>query len=354
MDTQRKGHPQQMTLEEIAQKLNCPFEGNGNTKIWGFNSLEKAREGELVFLSHHKYRPLLEKTKASAAVIPQDEKFDRIPVLKSKNPHMTFIRAIEFFYESYLPPREFHPTAQISSSAKIGKDVAIGAFCYIGEEVEIGAGTTIFPLVSIYPWVKIGKHTVIHSGVSIREGIQIGNKVIIHNSSVIGSDGFGYLQDKNDSPIKIPQTGTVIIEDNVEIGANTAIDRAALGETIIRKGTKIDNLVQVGHNVEIGENSLLAGQAGISGSTKLGKKVIMAGQSGVADHINIGDNVTMAAQAGIMKDIPANSIVAGTPQRDIKEFMKIMASLSRLPELIKTVKKLEVKIKELEKSINKE
>lgn len=354
MNNQHKGNPHRMALKEIAQKLNCTFEGNGNIKIRGFNSLEKAREGELVFLSHRKYRPLLEKTKASAAIIHQDERFDRIPVIKSENPHLTFVRAIEFFYKSYLPPREIHPTAQISSSAKIGRGVAIGAFCFVGEEAAIGAGTTIFPLVSIYPRAKIGKQTVIHSGVSIREGIQIGNKVIVHNGAVIGSDGFGYLQDKNGSPLKIPQTGTVIIEDNVEIGANTAIDRAALGETIIRKGTKIDNLVKVGHNVEIGESSLLAGQAGISGSTKLGKKVIMAGQAGVADHITIGDKVIIAAQAGIMKDIPSNSVVVGTPQRNIKEFMKITASLSHLPELLKTVKKLEEKIEKLERSTKKE
>jgi len=354
MNKQPKHHLQPMKVKEIARLLNCPFEGEENTEIWGFNSLEKAEEGELVFLSHRKYRHLLEKTKASAAIIPHDEKYDRIPVLKSENPHLSFVRIVEFFYKPYLPQPEIHPTALISSTAKIGKKIAIGAFCYIGEEVEIGSGTIIFPLVAIYPKVKIGAHTIIHSCASLREGIQIGNKVIIHNGAVIGSDGFGYLLNKDDSPIKIPQTGTVIIEDKVEIGANTTIDRATLGETIIRRGTKIDNLVQVAHNVEIGANSLLAGQAGISGSSKLGKKVIMAGQAGVADHLNIGDNVIMAAQAGVMKDLPANSVVVGTPQRDIKEFMKITASLPRVPELIKTVKKLEAKIEELEKKINKE
>jgi len=354
MKKQPKNHPQRMTVEELARLLNCPFEGEGSTEIWGFSSLEKAKKGEFSFLSHRKYRSLLEKTKASAVIIPPDEKFDRIPVLRSENPYLSFIRVVEYFYESYLPQPEIHPTALIPSSAKIGKDVAIGAYCYIGEEVEIGTSTIVFPLVAIYPRVKIGEHTIIHSGVSIREGALIGNDVIIHNGAVIGSDGFGYLRDKDDSPLKIPQTGTVIIEDKVEIGANTAIDRAALGETIIKKGTKIDNLVQVGHNVEIGDNSLLAGQAGISGSSKLGKKVVMGGQAGVADHLNIGDNVQMAAQAGIMKDIPANSIVAGTPQMNIKDFMRMTASLARLPELIKTVKKLEMKIEELEKKIKRQ
>jgi len=354
MKKQPKNHPPRMTVKELARLLNCSFEGEGSTEIWGFSSLEKAQKGEFSFLSHRQYRPFLEKTKASAVIILPDEKFDRIPVIRSENPYLAFIKAVEFFYKQYLPEPEIHPTALVSSSAKIGQDVAIGAYSYIGEEVEIGTNSIIFPLVAIYPKAKIGERTIIHSGVSVREGVRIGNEVIIHNGAVVGSDGFGYLQDKHGSPVKIPQTGTVIIEDKVEIGANTAIDRAALGETIIRKGTKIDNLVQVAHNVEIGANSFLAGQAGIAGSSKLGKKVVMAGQAGVADHLNIGDNVQMAAQAGIMKDLPANSVVAGTPQMDIKKFMKIIASLPQIPELLKTVRDLKAKIEELDKKIKKE
>lgn len=348
-----KTHPKPMKLYELARLLKCPYEGEGNTEIWGFNSLENAQKGEVTFLSNRTYRHLLEKTNASAAIIPEDEKFDRIPVIKSKNPYLSFIKSVNFFYRPYYPQPKIHPTALISSSARIGKDVAIGAMSYIGDDTEIGSKTIIFPLVVVYPHVKIGVGTIIHSCVSIRERIRIGNNVIIHNGAVIGSDGFGYLQNKDGSHIKIPQTGTVVIEDNVEIGANTTIDRATLGETVIRHGTKIDNLVQVAHNVEIGAHSILAGQAGVSGSSKLGKKVIMAGQAGIADHINIGDNVIMAAQAGIMKDLPANSVVAGTPQRDIKEFMRITASITRLPELLKTVKNLKAKLEELEKKTQK-
>ena len=354
MKKQPKNHPQSMTVKELARLLNRSFEGKGSTEIYGFNSLEKAKKGDFSFLYHRRYRPFLEKTKASAVIIPFGEKFDRIPVIRSENPYLTFIRAIEFFYQQYLPQPEIHPAALIHSSAKIGKDVAIGAYSCIGEEVEIGAGTIIFPLVAIYPKVRIGERTVIHSGVSIREGTRIGNKVIIHNGAVIGSDGFGYLQDNDDSHIKIPQTGVVILEDKVEIGANTTIDRAALGETLIKKGTKIDNLVQVAHNVEIGENSLLAGQAGIAGSSKLGKKAVMGGQAGVADHVTIGDNVQMAAQAGIMKDIPPNSRVAGSPHLDSRTYMKIIAALPQIPELLKTVKSLKVKIEELDKKIKKD
>lgn len=339
-----------LTVKKLADLLNCPFKGEGKTEIWAVASLEKAKQGELVFLSHRKYLPLLEKSKASAAIIPQGEKYNRIPVLKSENPHLTFVKAIGFLYKPRLLKPEIHPAAFISSSAKIGKDVTIGAFSYIGEEVEIGAESIIFPLAAIYPEVKIGKQTIIHSNVSIRERVRIGNKVVIHNGAVIGSDGFGYLQKEDKSHIKIPQLGTVIIEDEVEIGANTAVDRASLGETIIRRGTKIDNLVQVGHNVEIGENSILAGQAGISGSVKLGKNVIMAGQSGIADHVTIGDNVTIAAQAGVMKDIPDNAVM-GAFQMDIKAFMRMAASLPRLPELVKTVRKMEAELEELKKKI---
>ena len=196
--------------------------------------------------------------------------------------------------------------------------------------------------------MKIGREVVIHSHVSIREEIQIGNRVIIHNGAVIGSDGFGYLQDKNRSHIKIPQIGRVIIEDDVEVGANTAIDRATLGETIIKKGTKIDNLVQIAHNVEIGPHSILAGQVGIAGSTKIGKNVIMGGQVGVGDHIKIEDRVIIAAKSGVTKDIPADSIVAGYPHMDIKDWRKSRALLPQLYDLSKEIKRLKKKIEELE------
>jgi UDP-3-O-[3-hydroxymyristoyl] glucosamine N-acyltransferase len=339
-----------LTVEALAQLLNCSFEGKGKTEIRGVSSLEKAEEGDLVFLAHKRFLELLDKSKASAAIIPVDERYDRIPVIKSKNPHLSFVRVVEMFYEPYRPEAGIHPTAVVSPSAKIGKDVSIGPFVHVGDGAKIGDKTVIFPFVAIYPGVKIGKETVIHSHVSIREDIQIGNRVIIHNNSVIGSDGFGYLRDK-DSSIKIPQVGTVIIKDDVEIGANTAIDRAALGETVIKKGTKIDNLVQVAHNVEIGPNSILAGQTGISGSVKMGKNVIMGGQVAVADHLKIGDNVTVAGKTGITRDVPDNSVIAGFPHQDIREWRKSSITFSRLSELYNDIRDLKRKIKELEKKI---
>jgi len=344
-----KNQALRLTVEEIARLLSCPFDGDGKIEIRGVSSLEKAGEGDLVFLAAPKYRPLLDKSKASAAIIPAGEKYERIPVIKAQNPHLAFIKVVEIFHKPLQPGPGIHPTAVISSSAKIGKEVSIGAFVFIGDEVEIGEKTIIFPLVAIYPRVKIGRETTIQSHVSIREGVQIGNRVIIHNGVVIGSDGFGYLQDKDGSHLKIPQVGTVVIEDDVEVGANTTIDRASLGETVIRKGVKIDNLVQVAHNVEIGEHSILAAQVGIGGSVKIGKGVIMGGQVGVADHLVIGDKAILAAKTGVTNDIEAGAIVAGYPHLDIHTWRKTRALLPQLYDLVKDIKRLKKKVEELGK-----
>ncbi|MFC2158887.1 UDP-3-O-(3-hydroxymyristoyl)glucosamine N-acyltransferase, partial [Acidobacteriota bacterium] len=215
----------------------------------------------------------------------------------------------------------------------------------------IGDGVVIFPLAAIYPGAKIGGKSVIHSHVAVRENIQVGENVIIHNGAMIGSDGFGYLQDKEGRHIKIPQTGTVIIEDDVEIGANSCIDRAALESTIIKRGTKIDNLVQIAHNVEVGEDTILASQTGIAGSTKIGKKVITAGQVGIADHLTIGDQVIAAAKTGVTKSLPDKAFVSGSPHLNIQEWRKAWASIPKLFELIREVRKLRKRIEDLEKKI---
>jgi UDP-3-O-[3-hydroxymyristoyl] glucosamine N-acyltransferase len=335
------------TVAEIARYLRCPFQGDGNVLILGVDSIEEASEGDLVYCSGKKFRSFLKNTQASAAIISEDEEFDRIPVIKTPNPQIAFVEVTRLFFAPYRPSPEIHPKALVSPSAKIGKDVAIGAFSFIGDEVEIGDNTIIFPLVSVYPRVKIGEDCIIHSQVSLREDVRLGNRVILHNGAVIGSDGFGYLQAKDGSHIKIPQKGTVVIEDDVEIGTNSAVDRATLGETIIKKGAKIDNLVQIAHNVEIGENSILAGQAGIAGSSKIGKNVILSGQVGVSDHIELGDNVIVAAKGGITKKIPANTTVAGAPQLEIQEWRKAWASVPQLYELIKEVRRLKKQIEEL-------
>lgn len=337
-----------LSVAQMAERLGCPYTGDGAVVISGIADLETAKKGDLVFLSQLKYTPLLEKTRASAAILSTQVKFDRLPVIRSKNPHLTFIQAVDLFYQSYRPGPGVHPQAWVAPSARLGKDVSIGPFTVVGENVEIGDYSILFPLVSIYPGVKIGKHSRLHSHVSIREDVRIGSHVILHNGVVIGADGFGYLEGEKKTRIKIPQTGTVVIEDHVEIGANTTIDRASLGETIVRKGTKIDNLVQIAHNVHIGENSVIISQAGIAGSSKLGKNIILGGQVGVADHVNIGDDVKVVGQAGITKNVPPGVILGGTPHQDLKEWRKACASLPHLYELIREVRKLKKRVQELE------
>jgi UDP-3-O-[3-hydroxymyristoyl] glucosamine N-acyltransferase len=340
--------PGPIRLSMLAKHLRCPYKGNGTTPITGISSLEDAVEGDLVFFAQKKFRKQLERTKASAAIIPTDESFDRIPVIQSENPQHTFIQAVEYFFQPYKPEPGIHDLAYVSPTAKIGKNVSIGAFATIGDDAEIGSGTVIFPSAALYPRTRLGQNCTIHSFVSIREDTIVGKRVIVHNGAVIGSDGFGYVQDKRKTHIKIPQKGIVVIEDDVEIGANTTIDRASLGKTIVRKGTKIDNLVQIAHNVEIGDNVILVAQVGIAGSTKIGKSVIAGGQVGIADHVEIGDNVILAAKTGVTKNIPAGSTVAGIPHLDIQEWRKAWVSIPRLYDLLKEIKKLKKRVETLE------
>jgi UDP-3-O-[3-hydroxymyristoyl] glucosamine N-acyltransferase len=342
------------TVEEMARLLGCRFEGDGTKVISGVAGLETAETGDLVFLAAPKFRSLLEKSQAVAAIIPPDEPFRGIPVIFSENPHLTFIKAVELFFQPYRPDPGIHPTAVVSASAKVGKDVSVGALTVIGADVEIGDGTVVFPLVSVYPRVRIGEHCIIHSHVSIREDVRVGNRVVLHNGVVVGSDGFGYIKLEDGSHKKIPQKGTVIIEDDVEVGANTAIDRAALGQTVIRHGAKIDNLVQVAHSVEVGENAILAGQVGIAGSSRIGKNTVLAGQVGVADHVNVGDNVIAIAQTGIARDVPAGAIIAGTPELDVRDWRKASILLPQLSALFKDLKKLKARVEELEKRLQKD
>jgi len=339
-----------MTVKELAERLDCGFEGNGETEITGVAGLEGAKKGDLVFLAKAKLKPLLEKTQASAAILATEEKFDRIPVIRAANPHLAFVRATQIFFQPERPEPGIHPTAVVSKSAKIGSGAAVGAHSSIGEGATIGAGTVVFPLVTIYPRATIGEASIIHSGASIREDVRIGNRVIVHCGVVIGSDGFGYLKAEDGSHIKIPQKGTVVVEDDVEIGANTTIDRAALGETVIRRGTKIDNLVMIAHNVEIGENGILAAQVGIAGSSKVGKNAILMGQVGIADHVTVGDNVIIAAKSGVTKDIPSGSFVSGSPHLDIRDWRKVWALMPQMYDIVKDFKKLKARVEELEKA----
>jgi len=327
-------------VKDLSRLLGCDYLGDGEVEIRGAASLEDAREGDIVFAAQSKFLSLLETTKASAAVVPPGTGGQKIPVLEAENPHLAFIRIVELLYKPGRPPAGIHKTAAVDKAARIAESASVGANSVIGERVEVGEGTVIFPLVTLYPDVKVGRGCVIHSNVSVREGVRIGDRVIIHNGAVIGADGFGYIKEEDGTHRKIPQKGTVIIEDDVEIGANTCLDRAALSETVIRRGVKIDDLVMVAHNVEVGENTILMAQVGIAGSSKIGKSVLLAGQAGVADHVQIGDRVIVSGKTGVIKSVPAGTHVAGYPHLEVHDWRKIWVLLPRLHELFKDVRRL--------------
>lgn len=340
-----------ITVRELAEKLGITFEGDGSIEISGVSSLDKAGRGDLVFFSQARLRPLLQETKAEAGVLPIGEPLDGVPlktVLRAENPHLAFLRAIAIIIPARLPAPGVHPSAFVSPTARLKEGVSIGAMCFIGDNVDIGPGTLIFPLVSVYGGARIGADCRIHSHVSLREDVRLGDRVILHNGVQVGGDGFGYVQNPDGTHVKIPQVGTVIIEDDVEIGANSTVDRAALGVTIVRRGTKIDNLVTVAHNVDVGENAILVAQVGIGGSSKIGRGAILSGQVGVPDHIEIGDGVIIAAKSGITKNVPAGEMVAGTPHLPIRDWRKFWAVAPELYGFFKDFKKLKARVEVLE------
>lgn len=335
-----------MKLSEIVEKLGGRLEGDGGIEIAAVAGLGEGSEGDISFLSNPKYAAQVESTKASAVIVPNDwDRPAKCALVRVENSDQAFAQAAELFYE--IPPDPLagvHPSAVVAESAQLGEGVCIGANCTVEEGVAIGSNTVVSPNCHIGYKTTIGDDCLLHPLVSIREFAEIGNRVIIHNGAVIGSDGFGYAVQEDGSRIKIPQIGKVVIEDDVEIGANVAIDRARFGKTRIGKGTKIDNLVQVAHNVVIGEHSVLCGQSGISGSTTVGSRVIMAGQSGLAGHLEVGDGAIIGAQAGVMKDVPAKVFVMGSPAMPHLQAKKIIANTILLPKLKDKVKQLEKRL----------
>lgn len=338
----------QKTLKELAKLIQGEVVGDDSTIISGVCGIKEAREGDLTFLVNPKYAQYLDKTKASAIITSKEIKSSTKPLIRTSDPSLAFAKVISLFMpQQTMHPQGVHKDAQISKSAKLGKDVAIGPYTVIQDDVSIGDRTIIYPGSFIGHDTKIGSDSLIYPNVSIREKILIGNRVIIHSGTVIGSDGFGFATITGIHH-KIPQIGTVLIEDDVEIGANVTVDRARFDKTIIGKGTKIDNLVQIAHNVIIGENSIIVAQAGISGSTTIGKSVTLAGQAGLVGHISIGDNAIVAAQAGVTKSVPADTLVSGYPARPHETAKKVNACLQNLPKLFATVRALKKKIEELE------
>lgn len=339
------------TLQEICEFVGGELLGDGTIEIHGVSGIKEALPGEITFVANNKYRSEMARTQASAIIVGEDIEFKGKPLIRVKNPYFAFVRVLEMFsWRKRIEPHYgIHETAIIGENVQIGERVSIQAHVVIGDNVVIGDGTIIGPLCYIGDDTHIGEETLIYPNVTIREEVTVGNRVIIHSGAVIGSDGFGFAK-VSDRHHKIPQIGTVIIEDDVEIGANTTIDRATMtnGATVIKRGTKIDNLVQVAHNVVIGEDCLLAGQVGIAGSVEIGNHVTLAGQAGVAGHLHIGDNTIVAAKAGVTKDIPSNQFVSGFPAVEHTRDLRMLAALRKLPEALATIQTLQKRIAELE------
>lgn len=336
-----------MKLSELAQLTGARVEAqNGAIEITGAAGLDEASEGHVTFLANPRYTPRVNTTRASAIYLSEDAKTDRsIAILRAKDPYLAYTRALRIFYpEPELEPF-IHPSAVIDATARVATNVAIGACAVIGRNVEIAEGVCIQPNVTIYDDVTIGKDSTIHSGVAIRERTVIGERVVIHNNAVIGCDGFGYARDEAKRWLKIPQTGRVVIEDDVEIGAGTTIDRASVGESRIGRGTKLDNLVQIGHSCTVGEDSLLCAQVGLAGSSHIGNRVILAGQAGVAGHLKLGDDVVLTAKSATSHDIPAGKVISGIPAFDNRDWLKATAAFRRLAEIQRSVRQLEKRFK---------
>jgi UDP-3-O-[3-hydroxymyristoyl] glucosamine N-acyltransferase len=328
-----------MKLALIASSLNAHLDGGSpDTEITGLNGIEQAGSSEITFVSNPKYAGAARHTKAAAVIVAND--FPEIPAatLRVEDPYLSFARALELFYqpERYAPG--IHPTAIIHPSARIGPNSHIAPYVVVNENVEIGADAVLLAHVVIYPGVKIGHHFFAHAHAVVRENCRIGNNVTLHNGVVIGSDGFGFAKTPAGTWYKIPQPAPVVIEDDVEIQANSCIDRASVGETRIRRGVKIDNLVQVGHGSQVGEDALLAAQAGLAGSTEIGKRAILTGQVGVVGHCKVGEGAIVTPQSGVAADIPAGALVSGAPAVDHKAWLKYSAILPKLPELVRALR----------------
>jgi UDP-3-O-[3-hydroxymyristoyl] glucosamine N-acyltransferase len=340
-----------MTLGEMAQALNCPFRGSPEMVITGVATIETAQPGEITFLSNLKYKRHLLTTQASAIIAEQKAELPpRLASIISPHPYLTFAQALMLFHNPLPHPLGISPSALIDPTAEIGEEVAIGPYTIIGAGAKIGARTAIHGHCQIYPETEIGAHATIFSHCVVRERCRIGNRVILQNHVTIGCDGFGYAKQPDREWFKIPQTGIVIIEDDVEIGAGSTIDRATIGATVIGRGSKIDNLVQIGHGSSVGARTLLCAQVGLAGSTRVGEEVILGGQVGAAGHLQIGDRVVATAQTGIPNSIPEGKVVSGYPAIDNRDWLKSSAVFAALPELQREVRRLRERLKELEES----
>lgn len=345
----------EFTAKQIAEVINGEVVGDENVAVSVFSKIEEGKPGSLTFLSNPKYTNYIYSTEASIVLVsskfvPEHEV--KATMIKVENPYDCLARLM-MMYESAKPKKKgIDPLAFVSPSAKVGEDVYIGAFAYIGENAVIGDDTKIYPHAYVGDNVKIGENATLYQHVSVYAECRVGNNCILHSGCVIGADGFGFAPTENGYE-KIPQIGNVVLEDDVEIGANTCIDRATMGSTIVHKGAKIDNLVQIAHNDEIGSNTVIAAQTGVAGSTKIGEWCMFGGQVGVAGHITVGNKVNVGAQTGVNSHVEGNQTIMGYPAMSYRDFIKTSVLQRKLPDMMKRIDALEKEIKALKGDENK-
>ena len=330
-----------MKLGELASRLGAELRGDAELEVTGINGIEEAGPTEVTFVANPRYAALARTTRAAAVLV--DPSFPEITTatLRVKNPYLAFARALGCFYQPPLYAPGIHPTAVIDPSAVIGAEAHIGAYVVVGAGVKLGAHATLLPHVVLYPGVEAGSHLFAHAHAVVREFCILGDHVTLENGAIVGADGFGFAKNEQGQWEKIPQSGPVRLGDRVDVQANACIDRATVGETRIGSGTKVDNLVQVGHASHVGENTLLCAQVGLAGSSVVGNNAILAGQAGVAGHCSLGDGVILTAQSGVSHDVPAGKTISGSPAFDNRTWLRAVAVFQRLPEFFKRLDRIE-------------
>jgi len=336
-----------MKLRELAERLECRLEGDGQVDVVGVAAIQNAGPGDVTFLANAKYASALTTTRAAAVIARGDVPAGPSAMLRTEDPYLAFARAVGLFAPAWRPAAGIHPLTAIAADAHVGREVSIGPFVAIGEGARVGDRTVIFPNVTIGPGATVGADCILHSNVAVRERVTIGDRVILQNGVVIGGDGYGFVRRADGTHEKIPQVATVVIEDDVELGANTTVDRPAVGETRIKAGTKIDNLVQIGHGVTVGRNVLMAAQVGVAGSTEIGDDVMFGGQVGVGGHLTVGKGAVAVGQSGVTNSLEPGASVAGYPAIDGREWRKASVIFRRLPELKRRIEELEARLAEL-------
>jgi UDP-3-O-[3-hydroxymyristoyl] glucosamine N-acyltransferase len=338
-----------MKLLAIAESLGCKLVGDGGLEISGVLGMEHAGPGHLTFLANPKYAHKVKHTKASAILVLEPPAGVEIACLVSENPYLDFARALALFYQPPRPAPGVHALAYVAPTAAVGENCSIGPFAVVGERVRLGRNAVLHPHVVIYEGAEIGDDFLAHSHAAVREFCRIGNRVILQNGVVVGGDGFGFAKRADGTHFKIVQSGVTVIEDDVEVQTLTSVDRATVGETRVKRGAKIDSLVQVGHACTVGEDNIICAQTGLAGSTVLERNVLLAGQVGASGHLTVHEGAIVYAQSGIGGDVEANSRISGSPAFAANEWLRCVTAFPKLPELLKTIRELKKRVDELEK-----